>query len=82
MARTELDAKGLLCPLPVLRARKALKALAAGDILAIEATDAASPADFAAFCAATGERLLLSEQQGGVFRFEIEKAAKPPAAET
>ena len=79
MARTHLDAKGLLCPLPVLRARKALKSLAAGDILTIETTDAASPADFAAFCAATGDRLLLSEQREGGYRFEIERtaAAKP-----
>lgn len=82
MARTELDAKGLLCPLPVLRARKALKGLAAGDILAVEATDAASPADFAAFCAATGDRLLSSEQRDGVYRFEIEKTAPVPAAES
>ena len=82
MARTALDAKGLLCPLPVLRARKALKALAAGDILAVEATDAASPADFAAFCAATGDRLLLSEQGNGVYRFEIEKAAPAPGMES
>ena len=75
MARTHLDATGLLCPLPVLRARKALKALAPGDVLTVEATDAASPADFTAFCAATGDRLLLTEQRDGVYRFEIEKTA-------
>jgi len=73
MATSHLDAKGLLCPLPVLRARKALKSLSPGDVLSIEATDAASPADFAAFCAATGDRLLGSEHEGGVYRFEIEK---------
>ena len=56
--------------------------MAAGDILAVEATDAASPADFAAFCAATGDRLLSSEQRDGVYRFEIEKTAPVPAAES
>ena len=73
MATSHLDAKGLLCPLPVLRARKALKSLSPGDVLSIEATDAASPADFAAFCAATGDRLLGSAREGDVYRFEIEK---------
>ena len=79
MVHTRLDAKGLLCPLPVLRTRKALKLLAAGDTLAVEATDAASPADFAAFCAATGDILRLSEQRDGIYHFEIVKA---PAADS
>lgn len=74
MARHELDAKGLLCPLPVLRARKALKALNPGDVLAVEATDPAAPKDFAAFCEATGNRLLSSTQDDGVFRIEVELA--------
>ncbi len=73
MARHELDAKGLLCPLPVLRARKALKALAPGDVLAIEATDPSAPKDFAAFCEATGNRLVSSTEAGGVFRIEVER---------
>ncbi len=80
MSRHQLDAKGLLCPLPVLRARKALKPLAPGDILAVEATDGAAPADFAAFCKATGHRLLASEQEDGVYRFEIERGADTPSA--
>ena len=74
MARHYLDAKGLLCPLPVLRARKMLKTLAVGDILAVEATDPSAPRDFAAFCESTGSRLLASDAQDGVFRFEIERA--------
>jgi len=73
MARHELDAKGLLCPLPVLRARKALKGLRAGDVLAVEATDPSAPKDFAAFCEATGNRLLASTEVEGVFRLEIER---------
>ncbi len=82
MAPTHLDAKGLLCPLPVLRARKALKSLEVGDILIVETTDAASPADFTAFCTATGDRLLRSEADGGTYRFEIEKAAPAQRPET
>lgn len=73
MARHELDAKGLLCPLPVLRARKALKALGPGDVLAVEATDPSAPKDFAAFCETTGNRLLSSTQADGVFRLEVER---------
>ena len=78
MANHHLDAKGLVCPLPVLRARKALKALPVGGHLHVETTDAASPADFAAFCSATGSRLLVSEMADGVFRFTIEKGRTDP----
>ncbi|PWC35788.1 sulfurtransferase TusA family protein [Azospirillum sp. TSO35-2] len=68
-----LDTKGLQCPLPVLRARKALKALAVGDTLTIEATDPGALKDFPAFCEATGNRLLSSEEADGVLRFVIER---------
>jgi tRNA 2-thiouridine synthesizing protein A len=68
-----LDARGLLCPLPVLRARKLLKELAEGEILEVEATDRSAPADFAAFCAATGWRLAAAAWQDGVYRVAIEK---------
>lgn len=74
MARHRLDARGLVCPLPVLRARKALKALAAGDVLEVEATDPAAPRDFVAFCETTGNRLLASTEEEGVYRLEIERA--------
>lgn len=80
MPRYELDAKGLLCPLPVLRARKAMKPLEPGDVLTVEATDKAAPADFAAFCTATGHRLLSTTEQAGVWRMEIERVADAPAA--
>jgi tRNA 2-thiouridine synthesizing protein A len=69
-----LDAKGLICPLPVLRARKALKGLDPGDVLEVEATDPGADKDFRAFCEATGNRLLLAEATGGVYRFRIERA--------
>lgn len=75
MAEHYLDAKGLQCPLPVLRARKALKAAAAGDLLTVEATDASAPKDFAAFCEATGNLLRSSEVADGIYRFVIERTA-------
>lgn len=73
MARHTLDAKGLQCPLPVLRARKMLKGLGLGDLLAVEATDPSAPKDFAAFCEATGNRLVSSTQEAGVYLIDIEK---------
>lgn len=74
MTEHRLDAKGLQCPLPVLRARKALKAIAAGEALMVEATDPSAPKDFAAFCDATGNRLLSSTEDAGVYRFVIERS--------
>lgn len=70
-----LDARGLACPLPVLRARKLLSALPEGAVLEVLATDPASAADFRAFCAQTGDRLLESrEESGGLLRHWIRKA--------
>ncbi|WP_448204314.1 sulfurtransferase TusA family protein [Azospirillum sp. sgz302134] len=75
MTDHRLDAKGLQCPLPVLRARKALKTVPAGETLTVEATDPSAPKDFAAFCEATGNRLLASTEESGVYRFVIERSA-------
>ncbi|HXE17288.1 MAG TPA: sulfurtransferase TusA family protein [Stellaceae bacterium] len=70
-----LDAKGLKCPLPVLKARKAMKALAPGAVLRVLATDPGAVGDFTHFCAVTGHRLLEHRAEGdGVLVFEIEKA--------
>ncbi|HSK41800.1 MAG TPA: sulfurtransferase TusA family protein [Arenibaculum sp.] len=74
MTRHSLDAKGLTCPLPVLRARKMLKSLAAGDVLEIEATDPAAERDFPAFCEASGNALKSAVRRDGIYVFEIEKA--------
>ena len=72
MSEILVDATGLLCPLPVLRARKALKGLPAGASLTVLATDPAAPKDFQAFCRQTGCRLLSSETSAeGVYRFVI-----------
>ena len=70
----ELDASGLNCPLPILRAKKALAALDSGKVLHIIATDPGSVKDFEAFCKQTGNELLESKEEGGKFHFLIKKA--------
>ena len=69
----ELDARGLNCPLPILRAKKALNGLQNGQVLRIRATDPGSVKDFDAFCKATGNELVSSEQSGGEYVFQIRK---------
>ncbi len=69
-----LDTKGLRCPLPVLRARKAMKDMDPGQVIEIHATDSGSVQDFQAFCETTGHALLDSRRDGEVFIFEIRKA--------
>jgi tRNA 2-thiouridine synthesizing protein A len=75
MQPTILDTKGLRCPLPVLRARKAMKPLVAGDVLEVHATDPESVKDFKAFCETTGDTLLAANETDGVFVFQIRKAS-------
>jgi len=73
-AATTLDATGLLCPLPVLKARRALKAVPAGGILEVLATDPGATKDFEHFCQTTGCQLVeASEQPGGILRFLLKK---------
>ncbi len=69
----ELDTSGLQCPLPVLKAQKALKEMAAGTVLKVVATDPGSVKDFEAFCQTTGHELLESEAGDGNFTFVIKK---------
>lgn len=69
----QLDARGLNCPLPILRAKKSLKALAAGEVLRVTATDPGSVKDFASFCKQTGNSLLNSTEDSGAFVFDIQK---------
>jgi tRNA 2-thiouridine synthesizing protein A len=69
----ELDTRGLRCPLPVLKARRAMKEVPAGGVLTVFATDPGSVADFAAFCEATGFELLDSTEADGVYTFRIRK---------
>ena len=75
MADQTLDAKGLNCPLPILKAKKALKAMPAGATLEILATDPGSVKDFEAFCRTTGNELLESSTEGDIFRFVLKNTA-------
>lgn len=70
----ELDASGLNCPLPILRAKKTLAGMDAGQTLRIVATDPGSVKDFEAFAKQTGNELLESGEEGGKFVFMIKKA--------
>ncbi len=73
-AVVELDARGLLCPLPVLKARKRLVALKPGDVLRLRADDPAAPLDVAHFCREQGHALLGERACGeGAREFEIRK---------
>ena len=69
----ELDASGLNCPLPILRTKKALAALEAGDTLAVTASDPGSVKDMDSFCQQTGNEMLSSSQDEDGFRFLIRK---------
>ena len=75
MADHTLDAKGLNCPLPILKARKALKEVPAGGTLEILSTDPGSVADFAAFCRQTGNELLEESVDDSIYRFVIKHTA-------
>ena len=70
----ELDAKGLNCPLPILRAKKTLAGMESGQTLKIVATDPGSVKDFEAFAKQTGNELLESGEEGGAYVFFIKKA--------
>lgn len=69
----ELDARGLNCPLPILRCKKALAELLGGQVLRVTATDPGSIKDFQAFCKQTGHELLANEVNDGEFVFVIKK---------
>ena len=71
MASQTLDTSGLNCPLPILKTKKALKGMAAGETLELLATDPGSVADIAAFCNQTGNDLMESGEEGGTYRFVI-----------
>ena len=70
----DLDATGLLCPLPVLKARKRLSALAVGDRLRLRADDPAAVVDVPHYCAESGHKLIESSQEGDTLIYLIEKA--------
>jgi len=68
----ELDVRGLNCPLPILRAKKALTGLQSGQVLKVMATDPGSVKDFQAFCRQTGNELI-SHSEGPEFTFFMKK---------
>ena len=71
---TLIDASGLKCPLPVLKARKALQSLTDGDKLRVISTDPASPLDFKHFCNSKGHSLISVEENEESFEFVIVKS--------
>lgn len=72
-ANREVDARGLNCPLPVLRTKKALNDMTSGQVLRILATDPGSVRDFQAFAKQTGNELLQHAEQDGVFTFLLKR---------
>jgi len=73
MADHFLDLKGLKCPLPVMKANKALRNVATGKTLEVIATDPGAVADFEAYCRKTGNKLLEASRIGDTFRFLIKR---------
>lgn len=71
MADVTLDAKGLNCPLPILKAKKAIKDVPSGGTLEVLSTDPGSVADFDSFCKTTGHELMETGEDNGVYRFLI-----------
>jgi tRNA 2-thiouridine synthesizing protein A len=69
-----LDARGLNCPLPILRTKKAISALQSGEVLEVTSTDPGSVKDLDSFCSQTGNEMLSSKQNSGEFIFRIRKA--------
>lgn len=74
MATQTLDTKGMNCPLPILKTKKAIKGLEAGDTLEVLSTDPGSVKDMEAFCKSTGNKLMDSQDDGGVYTYIIEKS--------
>jgi tRNA 2-thiouridine synthesizing protein A len=73
----DLDAKGLNCPLPVLKAKLALNKMKPGEILHVEATDPHATIDFEAYCVRTGHEIIKAREAGGVIEFYIRRADNP-----
>ena len=73
-----LDLKGLSCPLPIIKTARAMKELAAGELLKVLATDPGSVPDFKAWARTTGNPLVETSEEGGVFRFVLSKKELQP----
>lgn len=68
-----LDTSGLTCPIPILKAKKALSGLPPGGVLEVVATDPAAPKDFEAFCRASGHELIETRENSGSWSFLIQR---------
>ncbi|HTQ74273.1 MAG TPA: sulfurtransferase TusA family protein [Burkholderiales bacterium] len=73
MADQVLDAKGMNCPLPILKTKKALQTMQPGGLLEVLATDPGAVADFESFCRQTGNQLVSSTKEGDVFKFVLKR---------
>lgn len=69
----ELDARGLACPLPIVKTNKTLNQMTSGQVLRVMATDSGSVADMQAFAEQTQNELLSSTQEGGVYMFYLKR---------
>ncbi|ROS05454.1 TusA-related sulfurtransferase [Sinobacterium caligoides] len=69
----EIDARGLACPMPLLKAKKGLNSIDSGERVKVRSTDAGSWRDFAAFTEQSGHRLISAFDEGGEFTYVIEK---------
>jgi tRNA 2-thiouridine synthesizing protein A len=69
-----LDARGLVCPMPLIKTRQALMVVGRGATICVLATDPDTVADFTNFCEATGHKLVSSEHKDDVYLYVIEKA--------
>ncbi|PCI39764.1 MAG: response regulator SirA [Rhodospirillaceae bacterium] len=74
MATQTLDTKGLNCPMPVLKTKKALKGLSAGDTLEVESTDPGSIKDLQSLCRSTGNEMIESSEADGIYKYLIKKS--------
>jgi tRNA 2-thiouridine synthesizing protein A len=72
-AATQVDARGLSCPMPIVRTAQAVKLLGPGAIVEVLATDPGSQKDFAAWCRSTGNELIEQTTEGPVYRFVIRR---------
>ncbi|MCL2524152.1 MAG: sulfurtransferase TusA family protein [Betaproteobacteria bacterium] len=69
----DLDVKGLNCPLPILRTKKALAEMASGQVLRVQATDPGAVQDFPVFARQTGNELIGQQEENGVFEFFLKR---------
>ena len=74
MATETIDTSGMNCPIPIIKAKKAIKTMVSGNTLEVISTDPGSVRDFEAFSRATGHELIESAEDNGVFRFLLQKS--------